>query len=113
MDVQLNDIVELKKTHPCGSYDWKVVRLGADIGLICLQCNRKILLSRRELSKRVKKIKKRSKELYDDLVFRENMQNLFTSEPTGHLVILTLEDALAKIEELEQRVLKLEKRFSK
>jgi hypothetical protein len=52
-------------------------------------------------------------ELYDDLVFRENMQNLFTSEPTGHLVILTLEDALAKIEELEQRVSKLEKRFSK
>ena len=59
------------------------------------------------------RIKKHSKELYEDPVFRENMQTLFTGEPTGHLVILTLEDALAKIEELEQRVFKLEKRLSK
>jgi len=55
-DFQLNDIVKLRKPHPCGSYDWKVVRLGADIGLECLQCGRRVLLPRRELARRVKKI---------------------------------------------------------
>ena len=55
-DIQLNDLVILKKVHPCGGYEWKVVRLGADIGLICTQCERKIMLSRRDLSKRMKSI---------------------------------------------------------
>jgi hypothetical protein len=55
-EISINDILQLKKPHPCGSYEWKVVRLGADIGLICCKCDRKVLLSRRELSKRLKKI---------------------------------------------------------
>lgn len=53
-DLQVNDVVRLRKPHPCGSYDWKVVRLGADIGLECLTCGRHILLSRRELTRRLK-----------------------------------------------------------
>lgn len=56
-DIQLNDVVTLRKPHPCGGYEWKVVRLGADIGLECLTCRRVILLSRRELSRRMKKIR--------------------------------------------------------
>lgn len=55
-ELQLDDIVRLRKPHPCGSYDWRVVRLGADIGLECLQCGRRVLLTRRELSNRLKKI---------------------------------------------------------
>ena len=55
-EISINDILLLKKSHPCGSYEWKVVRLGADIGLVCCKCDRKVLLSRRELSKRLKKI---------------------------------------------------------
>jgi len=55
-ELQLDDIVRLRKPHPCGSYDWKVVRLGADIGLECLQCQRRVLLPRRELSRRIKTI---------------------------------------------------------
>ncbi|MRR31972.1 DUF951 domain-containing protein, partial [bacterium] len=39
-ELALNDIVRLRKAHPCGSFDWKVVRLGADIGLECCQCKR-------------------------------------------------------------------------
>lgn len=62
-DIQLNDIVTLRKPHPCGGYEWKVIRLGADIGLECLTCGRVVLLSRRELSRRMKKI--RSGELHD------------------------------------------------
>lgn len=55
-ELQLNDVLLLRKPHPCGGTTWKVVRLGADIGLECLTCERRVLLSRRELSKRIKKI---------------------------------------------------------
>jgi hypothetical protein len=55
-DLQMNDVVRLRKPHPCGGYEWKVVRLGADIGLECLTCSRRVLLSRRELSRRMKKL---------------------------------------------------------
>jgi len=54
VDLQMDDIVRLKKPHPCGGSDWRVVRLGADIGLKCQTCGRRILLPRRDLSKRMK-----------------------------------------------------------
>ena len=50
----LDDVVRLRKPHPCGSFDWTVVRLGADIGLRCHGCNHKVLLPRRTLEKRLK-----------------------------------------------------------
>jgi len=55
-DLQLKDIVTLRKVHPCGSTEWTVTRLGADIGLECKGCGHRILLTRRELSRRVKTI---------------------------------------------------------
>jgi hypothetical protein len=54
LQLYLEDIVRLRKPHPCGSFDWTVVRLGADIGLRCLGCGRKVLLPRRTLEKRLK-----------------------------------------------------------
>jgi len=53
-ELQMDDIVRLKKPHPCGGSDWRVVRLGADIGLKCQTCDRRILLPRRELDRRMK-----------------------------------------------------------
>lgn len=53
-DVKLGDRVRLRKEHPCGGFDWEVVRLGADIGLVCLTCGRKVFLSRRDLARRMK-----------------------------------------------------------
>jgi len=53
-EIKLGDVVRLKKKHPCGSYDWQVVRLGADIGIKCLQCQRRVLLERRVLERRIK-----------------------------------------------------------
>lgn len=53
-DLRLNDTLRLRKAHPCGGYEWRVTRLGADIGLECLTCKRRILLTRRELSRRLK-----------------------------------------------------------
>jgi hypothetical protein len=50
----IDDIVCLKKPHPCGSYEWQVVRIGADIGLVCQVCGRRVLLPRRELERRLR-----------------------------------------------------------
>ncbi len=55
-DIKLEDVVRLRKPHPCGGYDWKIFRLGADIGLECLGCGRRVLLPRRTLARRLKKI---------------------------------------------------------
>ena len=54
MDVGIGDIVRLKKVHPCGGYEWQVVRLGADIGIKCLTCGRRVLLTRSVFERRVK-----------------------------------------------------------
>jgi hypothetical protein len=55
-ELNLEDVVRLRKPHPCGSYEWKITRLGADIGLECLTCKRRVLLPRRELARRLKKV---------------------------------------------------------
>lgn len=51
----MDDVVQLRKPHPCGSLEWTVVRIGADIGLRCLTCGRRVLLPRRTMEKRLKK----------------------------------------------------------
>ena len=56
LELHLDDVLRLRKPHPCGGYDWRVVRLGADIGLVCLTCGRRVLLTRREVEKRTKQI---------------------------------------------------------
>ena len=53
---KLNDIVEMKKPHACGTNAWRVTRVGADIKLICTQCGRGIMMSRFDFNKRLKKI---------------------------------------------------------
>ncbi len=54
IEVFLGDIVRLRKPHACGGYDREVVRLGADIGIRCLACRRRVLLDRSVFEKRVK-----------------------------------------------------------
>ena len=54
MEIRLGDVVRLKKPHPCGSYEWTVVRLGADIGVKCLKCQHYVLLPRSDFERRVK-----------------------------------------------------------
>ena len=56
IDIKLGDIVRLRKAHPCGSYEWEVVRVGADIGIKCLKCQRRVLLERGVLERRVKNV---------------------------------------------------------
>ncbi len=62
LQLYLNDVVRLRKPHPCGGYEWQVVRLGADIGMVCTTCGRRVMLPRSEFDKRVKKFIRRGNE---------------------------------------------------
>ena len=53
-DLEMDDILKLRKIHPCGEDRWKVIRLGADIKIECLGCRRQIMLPRRKLARSVK-----------------------------------------------------------
>ncbi len=53
---ELNDVVEMKKAHPCGTNRWKIIRLGMDIRIKCQGCGHSVMLPRREFSKKVKKV---------------------------------------------------------
>lgn len=69
MQFQIGDRLRLRKQHPCGSFDWEVVRLGADIGLRCEGCGRRILLPRSEVERRTKQIlprKEKRDEFFDE-----------------------------------------------
>jgi hypothetical protein len=49
----VGDAVELRRRHPCGGRVWRVVRVGADIGITCESCGRRVLLDRRDLERKV------------------------------------------------------------
>ncbi|WP_462422068.1 DUF951 domain-containing protein [Salinicoccus sp. Marseille-QA3877] len=57
-EYELNDIVEMKKQHPCGSSDFQITRMGADIKIKCTECARTIMMTRRDFEKRMKRIVK-------------------------------------------------------
>lgn len=56
MEYNLNDIVIMKKIHPCGSNEFEIIRLGADIKIKCVKCGRVIMLPRIEFNKKIKKV---------------------------------------------------------
>lgn len=58
MDIQVGDVLRLKKQHPCGSKEWEVLRSGADFRLKCVGCGHQIMIARRALEKNVKEIVK-------------------------------------------------------
>jgi hypothetical protein len=58
-DIRLGDVVRMRKPHPCGSNEWDVVRLGADIGIRCRKCNRRVLLPRSQFVRQAKALVKR------------------------------------------------------
>ena len=64
-EINLQDIVRLRKPHPCGGYEWTITRLGADIGLECNTCHHRVMLTRRELARRLKTIVAREEKNND------------------------------------------------
>ena len=71
----MGDVVRLRKPHPCGGFEWEVVRLGADIGLRCRGCRRRVLLERRTLERRLKAFVSRGEPIdaeKERLIFRQD-----------------------------------------
>lgn len=56
MDVRLQDILIMKKSHPCGSDRWLVLRTGMDFRLRCCGCGHEVMLPRSKVEKNIKKI---------------------------------------------------------
>lgn len=52
VDLRLGDRIGLRKAHPCGSREWQVSRLGADIGLVCIGCGHRVLMDRLDVERR-------------------------------------------------------------
>ena len=63
VDVAVGDVVVLRKGHPCGENRWQVVRIGADIGLKCAGCGRRLMLPRSKFNKSYKSHISRATEL--------------------------------------------------
>ncbi len=60
LEIRLGDVLRLRKKHACGDDLWEVVRLGADIGIVCQGCRRRLLLPRSVLERRIKTFVSRS-----------------------------------------------------
>ncbi len=56
LELKLGDVVRLKKQHPCGGYLWTVTRLGADIGLVCRNCGRYVMIPRAQLARSIRSV---------------------------------------------------------
>ena len=59
MDIQIGDILKMKKPHPCGSREWEVLRIGADFRLKCVGCGHQIMIARRQAEKNIRAISKK------------------------------------------------------
>lgn len=57
MDIKTGQILKLKKKHPCGSFEWEVLRIGADFRLKCLGCGHQVMLPRTQVEKNIKSIR--------------------------------------------------------
>ena len=55
-ELMLGDLVQMRKTHPCGSDRWTVIRVGADIKIRCMGCSRIVMMDRADFGKRMKKV---------------------------------------------------------
>ena len=60
LEYELGDVAVMKKQHPCGSNEWEIVRIGADIKIKCCGCGHLVMLERAKFNKNVKKIIEKS-----------------------------------------------------
>jgi hypothetical protein len=62
VELRVGDLIRLRKAHPCGSRDWRVQRIGADIGLVCAGCGHRILMDRLDVERRYVELLERGPE---------------------------------------------------
>ena len=111
MDIRIGDTVRLKKKHPCGSYDWQVIRVGADIGIKCSQCQHRVLLPRTVFERRLKSVISREEPVLKKMTgerikeLEAELADLLSRWP-AHSVSLHL---WQQREELEEELEKLKK----
>jgi len=55
-DLSVGDVFRMKRRHPCGGWEWRVFRVGADVGIECLRCGRRVMLERRRFEARADRI---------------------------------------------------------
>ena len=60
MDIQVGATLVLKKPHPCGSFEWEVLRVGADFRLKCLGCGHQVMGPRSRTEKKIKQISRKA-----------------------------------------------------
>ena len=60
MIYEVGDVVKLKKPHPCGSYEWEILRIGADFRLKCMGCGHQIMVPRKLVEKNVREIREKA-----------------------------------------------------
>ncbi len=60
VELRLGEVLRLKKRHPCGSEEWEVYRVGADVGIKCVGCGRRVLLPRSRLEPRIRVVRSRT-----------------------------------------------------
>lgn len=58
MEFEIGDIVKLKKSHPCGSHEWEILRVGMDFRLKCMGCGHMILVPRKMVEKNIRGLRK-------------------------------------------------------
>lgn len=59
MEINIGDIIKLKKQHPCGSLEWEILRVGMDFRLKCIGCGHQIMMPRKQVEKNIRGIRKR------------------------------------------------------
>ncbi len=58
LQCEIGDIIKMKKKHPCGSFEWEILRVGADFRLKCMGCGHQVMISRKVVEKSIKELKK-------------------------------------------------------
>ena len=56
MDIRIGDVVRMKKQHPCGSYEWEILRVGMDFRMRCAGCGHQVMMPRKQAEKYIRQI---------------------------------------------------------
>ena len=63
MNIQVGDVLQMKKTHPCGGREWLVLRVGMDFKMRCQGCGHEVMLPRSKAEKNIRKVFREGQEV--------------------------------------------------
>lgn len=59
MELNIGDIIKMKKQHPCGNHEWEILRVGMDFRLRCMGCNHQVMLPRKQVEKNIRGVRQK------------------------------------------------------